>query len=220
MGIKEAISARHMVRKYTDRPIPADIVAKLNARIEEINKKYGVNIALVTNVELSPIWGIIRLFRAKGVKNYLVLSGPDISNIEELLGYTGIALVLYAQTIGLNSWWIGGTYSKSAARRNCEGTVLNGIIAVGYGASQGVPHKSKTPEEVSRYDGNAPEWFTNGVNATLLAPTALNKQNFMIVGKGNEVSITCDNGRWSNTDLGIVKYHFEVGAGKENFTWK
>ncbi len=219
MDIKEAISARHIVRKYTDSPIPADIVAKLNARIDEINKKYGVNITLVTNSQ-SPIWGFMRLFLAKGVKNFLVLSGPDVPKIEELLGYTGIDIALYAQTIGLNSWWVGGTYSKNIARQNSDGAVLNGIIAIGYGASQGVPHRSKAPEEVSRYDGDAPEWFANGVKAALLAPTAMNKQNFMIAGKGNEVSITCNNGRWSNTDMGIVKYHFEVGAGKENFTWK
>lgn len=42
----------------------------------------------------------------------------------------------------------------------------------------------------------------------------------MITGKDNEVSISCDNGKWSGTDLGIVKYHFEVGAGKDNFQWK
>ena len=25
---------------------------------------------------------------------------------------------------------------------------------------------------------------------------------------------------YGKMDLGIVKYHFELGAGKENFTWK
>ena len=26
-------------------------------------------------------------------------------------------------------------------------------------------------------------------------------------------------GIYSDLDLGIVRYHFETGAGKENFTW-
>jgi len=26
-------------------------------------------------------------------------------------------------------------------------------------------------------------------------------------------------GSYVHTDLGIVKYHFEIGAGKENFEW-
>ena len=40
MTIKEAIKQRHMVRKYTDKKIPVDLVELLNARIEENNKKY------------------------------------------------------------------------------------------------------------------------------------------------------------------------------------
>ena len=29
-----------------------------------------------------------------------------------------------------------------------------------------------------------------------------------------------DNRPMSQIDIGIVKYHFEVGAGRENFIWK
>ena len=35
MTIKEAIKQRHMVRKYTDNPIPADLVELLTAKILE-----------------------------------------------------------------------------------------------------------------------------------------------------------------------------------------
>ena len=44
MTIKEAIKQRHMVRKYTDKKIPAELTDSLNARIEEHNKKYGLNL--------------------------------------------------------------------------------------------------------------------------------------------------------------------------------
>ena len=120
----------------------------------------------------------------------------------------------------MNSWWVGGTYSKNSVGKDVEGSVINGIIALGYGLLQGVAHKSKAFEDVCQYDGTMPEWFKQGVEVALLAPTAINKQKFIISGKNNEVSISCDNGKWSGTDLGIVKYHFEVGAGKEHFQWK
>ena len=48
MTIKEAISARHMVRTYTDKPIPDDIVIKLNERIALMNDAYGVQMKLIT----------------------------------------------------------------------------------------------------------------------------------------------------------------------------
>ena len=41
----------------------------------------------------------------------------------------------------------------------------------------------------------------------------------MIKGLENKVSIRCDNGIFSGVDTGLVKYHFELGAGKENFEW-
>lgn len=94
-----------------------------------------------------------------------------------------------------------------------------GIVAVGYGQTQGVPHKSKKPEEVSTYSGEAPEWFKAGVFAALLAPTALAKQAFTIKGDGNQVHIDCNNGIFTGVDTGLVKYHFELGAGTDNFKW-
>jgi len=209
---------RHMVRKYQDKPIPDDIVEKLNARIEEINKKHGLYMKLMVN-EPHGIWTIMRLF-SRGVNNYLLLAGPTIARVSVSLGYAGADIMLYAQTLGLNSWWVGGTYN----RRMCESLShgrITGIIALGYGVDQGVPHKSKTASEVSHYHGGpAPDWFKEGVEAALYAPTAMNKQKFFIEGTGDKVSISCKNGKWSETDLGIIKYHFEVGAGKENFSWE
>ena len=49
--------------------------------------------------------------------------------------------------------------------------------------------------------------------------TALNKQPYMVKGDGRKVTITAGEGHFSGIDLGIGKYHFEVGAGKENFDW-
>lgn len=86
-------------------------------------------------------------------------------------------------------------------------------------ATQGVPHKSKQSAEIASYHGAEPAWFEQGVKAVLLAPTALNKQAFTIRGDGRKVSMTCKNGMFSGIDLGIGKYHFELGAGQEQFEW-
>ncbi len=67
--------------------------------------------------------------------------------------------------------------------------------------------------------GPAPAWFDKGVEALLLAPTALNKQAFTVRREGRKVSLTCSSGVFSGVDLGIGKYHFELGAGRENFDW-
>lgn len=103
--------------------------------------------------------------------------------------------------------------------KKSEGATPVGIIAVGYGQTQGTQHKMKKAEDVSAYVGDAPGWFREGVDAALLAPTALAKQAFFIKGEGSAVHIDCDNGIFSGVDTGLVKYHFELGAGKGCFEW-
>lgn len=219
MTLNEAAETRHTVRKYTDNKLPDDIIEKLNKRISDNNQKYGTSIKLITE-NTDALSAAVKLIMAKGVRNYIVLAGKDAPDTNEKLGYCGTDIMLYAQTLELNSWWVGGTFSRSGVRKNApEAQKIIGIIAVGYGEVQGIPHKSKSPEEVSKYDGAAPQWFTNGVKTALLAPTALNKQAFFIKGSGSNVTITYSGGILADTDLGIVKYHFELGAGKENFEW-
>ena len=220
MTLEEAMRTRHTVRRYTDRKLPGDVLEQLRERIRENNEAHGLAMTLVT--ENTEAFGpALRLFLAKGVRNYLVLAGRDAPGLDENIGYCGADVMLFAQTLGLNSWWVGGTYSRKGVRRNAapEAEKLLGLIALGYGATQGVPHKSKKPEEIAVYEGDAPEWFTRGAEALLLAPTALNKQAFTLRGEGRRVSLTCDNGAFSGVDLGIGKYHFQLGAGKENFDW-
>ena len=216
MTIKEAMSERHMVRKYTNQQIPVDILEKLRQRVQQNNEKNRLEIKLITDDE-NAIPGIMKLILAKGVSNYFLMAGPE--GADEKLGYCGADLMLYAQTLGLNTWWVGGTFSRKNTAAQADGSKVVGIIAVGYGRTQGVPHKSKKAADVSSYEGEKPGWFEDGVNAALLAPTALNKQAFIIWGKGDKVSITCDNGIFTGVDLGLVKYHFETGAAAENFEW-
>lgn len=220
MTLEEAMRTRHTVRRYADRKLPGDVLEGLRDRIRDNNEKYGLAMSLVT--ENTEAFGpALRLFLAKGVRNYLVLAGKDLPGLDEKIGYCGTDVMLFAQTLGLNSWWVGGTYSRKGVGRNAapEAEKILGLIALGYGAAQGVPHKSKKPEDVAAYEGPAPEWFAKGTEALLLAPTALNKQAFTLRGEGRRVSLTCDNGTFSGVDLGIGKYHFELGAGKESFDW-
>ena len=220
MTIKEAIKERHMVRKYTDKPIPAELVEKLNARIAKNNQIHGLSLKLVTG-NSDGIGCMAKMLLTKSVHSYIVLAGKDRADLDEKLGYCGADLCLYAQTLGLNTWWVGGMFNGKGAMKHLEtkDVRINGVIAIGYGQTQGVPHKSKTAAEISQYNGTVPQWFLDGVEALLCAPTALNKQPYMIKGDGDRVSITAGEGHFAGIDLGIGKYHFEAGAGKENFEW-
>ena len=55
--------------------------------------------------------------------------------------------------------------------------------------------------------------------AAMLAPTAMNQQKFCLSLSEGAVKAENLGGFYSKVDLGIVQYHFELGAGRENFRW-
>ena len=214
------IEKRHTVRKYLDKPLDMDLVGLLNTRIEQNNELYDLTFKLVTN-ESDGISSLAKIMSNNTVQNYIILAGKDGSNLDEKIGYCGADLILYAQSLGLNTWWCGGMFNGKNALKHLDdkNVRVNGVIAIGYGKTQGVPHKSKTADQVSHYNGKAPEWFNAGIQALLLAPSALNRQPYIVNGGENKVSFKVKNGPLSQVDLGIGKYFFELGAGKSNFEW-
>ena len=226
MTLQEAITARHSVRKYIDKEIPADIVTVLQDKIAEYNKVGNLNIQLVLN-ETRAFTGMLSYGSFSGVKNYFVMVGKKGADLDERVGYYGEQLVLLAQTLGLNTCWVGLSYRKVPEAYNVgKDEKLACMIALGYGETQGVSHKIKTIEQVSNASDLTPTWFKRGVEAALLAPTAVNQQKFSFeyVGMSNNRHLVRVKKGFSmigytQMDLGIAKYHFEIGAGTDNFEW-
>ena len=226
MTLQEAITARHSVRKYIDKEIPADIVTALQDKIAEYNKVGNLNIQLVLN-ETRAFTGMLSYGSFSGVRNYFVMVGKKGADLDERVGYYGEQLVLLAQTLGLNTCWVGLSYRKVPEAYNVgKDEKLACMIALGYGETQGVSHKIKTIEQVSNASDLTPAWFKRGVEAALLAPTAVNQQKFSFeyVGMSNNRHLVRAKKGFSmigytQMDLGIAKYHFESGAGKNNFDW-
>ena len=225
MDLLEAIRARHSVRKYEDKPIEAEKVDALRAAIGRINAESGLNVQLVLEEPKSFSGLFISTYgQFTGVKNYLVMGGPKGKEVEEKIGYYGEELVLLAQTLGLNTCWVGLTYKKIPGTFTLrEGDIVHCTISLGYGANPGVQHRLKPLEDFYEADGVPPEWFRAGMEAVILAPTAVNQQKFrFILHSGNvvEAKALFSMMGYTHIDLGIAKYHFEVAAGKENFSWK
>jgi nitroreductase len=226
MTLLEAITARHSVRKYLDKEIPADIIAALQDKIAECNNVGNLSIQLVQN-ETKAFTGMLSYGSFSGVKNYLVMVGKKAKDLDERVGYYGEQLVLLAQTLGLNTCWVGLSYRKVPEAYNVgKDEKLVCMIALGYGETQGVPHKIKSVEDVSNASDITPTWFKKGVEAALLAPTAVNQQKFSFeyVGMSNgHHQVLAKKGfsmiGYTQMDLGIAKYHFEIAAGIDKFKW-
>lgn len=212
----EALKARHSVRSYQDKKIDSETVAKLKAFIDECNNEGNLNLQLCEDAANTYNKFLNKFMGLGSAPSVIACVGPVSPDLHERVGYYGQKVVLYAQQLGLNTCW-AGTFNKKTipceAKDNDEIVIS---IAIGYGATQGKDRKSKSAADVTEitggtYDG-APDWFKAGVEAALLAPTAINQQKFLITLDNGEVKFTDKGGVFSKVDLGIIKYQFEVGA--------
>ena len=227
MTIQEAIEARHSVRAYKEQPLTEKIVRMLEEQIAILNDEGQLHIQLILNEPKAFQGTLAKYGKFRGVTNYIVMAGKKSEDLDERVGYYGEHLVLLAQTLGLNTCWVGLSYSKVPGTYVLdEGEKIACYIALGYGETQGVGHKIRTVEQVSNASDITPSWFKKGVEAALLAPTAVNQQKFSFEYVGMENSrhkILAKRGfsmiGYTQMDLGIAKYHFELGAGKANFVW-
>ena len=222
MTILEAIQLRHAVRSYRDIPLSRETVKAMQDEIDACNRESGLHIQLITDEPRAFESFMAHYGKFTGVRNYIALIGKKEPKLDERVGYYGERLALFAQTLGLNTCWVAMSFSKRTVKNACtvaSGEKLACVLSLGYGATQGVPHKNKPMEELSCAQPPVPEWFCKGMEAAQLAPTAMNQQKFCITLHNGAVSVKSLGGLYSNVDLGIVKYHFEAGAGKENFTW-
>ena len=226
MTLLEAIDARHSVRRYISRPLEREVVDCLRAKIDECNSKGNLHIQLVLN-EKKGFSGMLAYGSFSGVENYIVMAGRRADDLDERVGYYGEQIVLLAQQLGLGTCWAGLSYRKvkGAYALDSEEKVAC-MISLGYPDDAGRKHKCKSVEDVSNVGVSTPEWFEKGVHAALKAPTAVNQQKFYIEYAGVKDGRHCVRARrlfsvvgYTSMDLGIVKLHFEIGAGKDNFEW-
>mgnify|MGYP002623580603 CR=1 FL=1 len=262
MTLIEAIEARHSVRAYREQPLAEDVVRVLEEQIEALNRRSSdyrssssgngravtdegkanrerlLHIQLIRNEPKAFLGTLAKYGKFRHVTNYIVMAGKKADDLDERVGYYGEHLVLLAQTLGLNTCWVGLSYTKVPGTYVLdEGEKIACYIAIGYGETQGIGHRIKTVEQVSRSavstpgsswnaSDDLPTWFRKGVEAALLAPSAVNQQKFSFeyVGmKDSRHQVRAKKGfsmiGYTQMDLGIAKYHFEIGAGKENFEW-
>ena len=216
----ELMAQRHSVRQFLDRPIPEDIRAELNASAAELNTEGGLHMQILYDEPECFNSRMAHYGKFENANNYIAMIGKKAPDLEERCGFYGEKLVLKAQELGLNTCWGALTHGKSKAVLGADEKEVI-IIALGYGRTQGSPRKSKPASDVSNLAADSPDWFRHGIEAALLAPTAINQQKFKFELKGDTVTAKAGLiGTQLKVDLGIVKCHFELGAGKENFCWR
>ena len=228
MTLLDAIQVRHSVRAYKEQPLTDADAQALQDQIDQVNREGRLHIQLIRNEPKAFLGPFARYGKFRNVTDYLVMAGVKADDLDERIGYYGEQLVLLAQTLGMNTCWVGLSYTKIPGTYALnEGEVIQAYISIGYGETQGVTHKIKRIDQVSNVSDASPDWFRCGVEAALLAPTAINQQKFSFellpIEEGQRPRVLAKRHfslvGYTQMDLGIAKYHFEIGAGTDNFQW-
>lgn len=218
MDTIEAIRVRHSVRQYSDRPIPEDVRAELERIIAERNREDGISHVQIFYGDPACFDSFIAHYgKFDGVQNYIAMVANKQEGAMERLGYIGEELVLTAQKMGLNTCWVAGTFNRKACKAKLgPNQKLYAVIAIGYGMTRGKASKSKDFDAVSKTSRQeAADWYVRGVEAALLAPTAMNQQKFVFEQTGETARLSTKFGFYTKLDKGIVRYHFEAASGHE-----
>lgn len=233
MSYKQAILSRISRRSFVWKLPSIDQVKILRDMIEDINEKENTNIQLFID-ESAGFEGIKSSYGLfKDVRNYIALVGSsNDENIHEKLGYYGEKLVLTCEMLGLGSCWVGGTFDKEKCKCNVgEDEVFVCAIVFGNTKTKATTkekivrsafHKVKKTKPITELfysEEEPPNWFIEGMRMVQKAPSALNKMPTRFYYSGGNVSAKIKNPTTMQLyDLGIAKFHFEVGA--DGGSWK
>ena len=240
--IMKIVRSRRSVRTFDGREIDTDNMNKLSSFIKEIENPYGIPIEfkiLDGKKQNLPCPVVI------GTDLYVGAKAPRVPHVEEAFGYSFEMLVLYAQSIGIGTVWIGGTMDRSAFERAMDlqkDEIMPCVSPLGYPAEKMSIRESmmrkaikadrrKSFEELF-FDGTFDKPLTKekagrlseALEIVRWAPSAANKQPWRVVSDKNGVHFYLKKskgfvseaaGNMQKTDLGIALCHFALAA-KEN----
>lgn len=221
--MREAIINRISRRSYQRTPMAAELVERICAGIEELNRASGLSFAFVEDAgeafnAMRKSYGLF-----SGVRSVVVLKGPtSLPDLAEKIGYYGEQLMLDLTDLGLGTCWVGGTFDRKHFAIP-EGETMLCVMPVGHVAGQSVKEKlirgavSRKRKPVSQrligYE-NAPEWVLDAMEAVRLAPSAVNGQKPVFAWADGVVTASVEASHDMDlVDLGIAKFHFADEAG-------
>lgn len=201
-NIKEHIKARRSVRNFDGRPLDEHTKSQLMAYAKDIQNPFGLPVAF-NYLEAKrdgltcPVVSGTELYVGGKIKNVL--------NANEAFGYTFEEFILYAQSLGLGTVWLGGTMNRDAYEKAmdlAEDEMMPCATPVGYTAKKmsvreimmrkAIKADERKPFEEIFFDGDFSKALTKEKAGRLaeplemvrLAPSAVNKQPWRVVVVG------------------------------------
>lgn len=230
---------RRSVRTFDGKEISVYLKEKLASFMENVDNPYGIRVEFRL---LDPEEHGLTSAVISGAPLYIGAKTARTEHMEEAFGYSFEALVLYAQSLGLGTTWLGGTMDRKAFEKAMElrdGEVMPCVSPAGFPAAKmslretlmrkGIKADKRLPFGEVFFDGSFDIPLTGEragalkepLEAVRLAPSAVNKQPWRAVVSNNLVHfyekrsrgyVSEATGDLQRIDVGIALCHFDLTA--------
>jgi len=232
--VEKSIRERRSVRTFDGRELTKEDRKKLSDFVQNIDLPFDVPLEFKFLDQMScPV--------IVGTEVYIGAKVKDLPFFNEAFGYAFEKLVLYAQSLGIGTTWIGGTMDRDAfekAMNLSDGEIMPCVSPLGYPAKKmslreimmrkGIhADERKAFEEIAFFDT-----FDQPLTADLakdlylplemvrLGPSAVNKQPWRILVKDHFVHFYLKRAKpfvsgkidMQKIDMGIALCHFDLIA--------
>ena len=233
----ELIRSRRSVRTFDDGGLRGEHLDRIRAFMADIPNPYGIPVEfrLLDAKQYglnSPVLNHAELYVAAKVKR--------VPHAEEAYGYSFETLVLFAQSLGIGTVWIGGTMNRPAFEKAMElapDEMMPCVSPLGYAAKKmslretmmrkGVKANWREDSGSVFFDGSFDTPMTEtragtlreALEAVRWAPSAVNKQPWRVVVAGEKVYfyekktkgyVSDATGDLQKIDVGIALCHFDL----------
>lgn len=242
---EQAIINRHSVRTYQTTPITTYHQQELLNFIDHLENPWNIKIKIAFINDLKDTDKIGTYGMIKDPAFFITALANDQPYAQEAIGYTLEHIVLFAESLGISSCWLGATYTKDHVQKILnikKYEIMPVIIAMGY-AKEKIALKDRIIKKViSSYDRlpfeqlffeNDPKTplplekcgqYQKCLNMVRLAPSAFNIQPWRIIKANDAFHFYIYSAKelkvssLKHVDLGIALAHFVITANILNLS--
>ena len=237
--LTELVRGRRSVRTFDGEALRAEDLEKLSSFMEELKNPYGIPVECKL---LDAKQHELKCPVVSGTDLYVGAKAKRVPHMEEAFGYSFEMLVLFAQSLGIGTVWVGGIMDRKAFERAMaleKDERMPCMSPLGYPAKKmsikesmmrkGIRADSRNAFEKLFFDGAFDAPLTPEKAGSLAhplemvrwAPSAVNKQPWRVVVKDNTAHfylkhskgyVSEEVGDMQKIDMGIALCHFAMAA--------
>ena len=232
-----AIAKRRSRRQFNGTLLTREHIKRMHSVCKNFRPFDGVHAELIEESPDSILKGIIGSYGViKGASTFLAFVGNARNPfVHEQVGYTGEGIILEAESLRLNTCWVGGNFRPDVVASHIDiarGETVFAVAPIGYAERKttfteklvsgfGWTHRRKQlPHLVHGLNKKEwPDWMESSLEAARLAPSAFNRQPWRFLSDSHSITVAVDgrNVRREETmskrlDCGVAMLHIELGA--------